>query len=95
MTGSDRVKRLRRNAKRQAAVQLSLSQKALGYVRVSTDEQAAAGYGLEAQEHAIRAFAESQGYELVDVILDAGVSGSTRPSDRPGFEQDYNAVAYH
>lgn len=85
MTGSDRVKRLRRNAKRQAAVQLSLSQKALGYVRVSTDEQAAAGYGLEAQEHAIRAFAESQGYELLDVILDSGVSGSTRPSDRPGF----------
>lgn len=85
MTGSDRVRRLQQNAKRQAEVQLSMSQKALAYVRVSTDEQADAGYGLEAQEHAIRAFAESQGYELVDVIADPGVSGSTRPADRPGF----------
>ncbi len=33
----------------------------------------------------MRAFAESQGYELVDVISDPGVSGATRPAERPGF----------
>lgn len=87
MTGSSRVRRLQQNTKRQAEVHSALAQKALGYVRVSTDEQATAGYGLESQEHAIRAFAESQGYELVDVIQEPGVSGSTKPADRAGFSR--------
>lgn len=58
---------------------------AIGYVRVSTDEQAEHGHGLEVQEKAIRAFAESQGYELIDVVADPGISGATAPADRPGF----------
>jgi site-specific DNA recombinase len=37
-----------------------VSKKVLGYVRVSTEEQASKGHGLDAQERAIRAFAESQ-----------------------------------
>lgn len=45
------------------------------------------GHGLEAQERAIRAFAESQGYELAGVFKDPGISGATRPAERPGFAQ--------
>lgn len=57
--------------------------RAIGYVRVSTDEQARSGLGLEAQEQAIRAAAEQRGWELVDVITDAGLSG--RKANRPGL----------
>lgn len=59
----------------------------MGYIRVSTEEQATNGHGLDVQHRAIRSFAESQGYALVDVISDAGVSGAKRPEDRPGFQR--------
>jgi site-specific DNA recombinase len=42
---------------------------------------------LEIQERAIRSFAESQGYTLIDIVSDPGVSGAKRPEDRPGFQQ--------
>jgi site-specific DNA recombinase len=87
MTGSSRVKNLRRQAREEQVVQLAVSQTAIGYVRVSTEEQSNNGHGLEAQEKAIRAFAESQGYELLEVVADAGVSGATRPDTRPGFSR--------
>jgi len=84
---SKRVARLQRRVKQQAEERQVVAQKAAGYVRVSTDEQVSAGYGLDAQEKAIRAFAESQGYELVEIVQDAGISGATRPEDRPGFSR--------
>jgi DNA invertase Pin-like site-specific DNA recombinase len=56
----------------------------LGYVRVSTDDQADSGLGLAAQRRAIRAEAERRGWELVDVIVDSGVSGKTDFGARPG-----------
>jgi site-specific DNA recombinase len=55
--------------------------RAAGYLRVSTAEQAAEGFGLEAQESAIRAYCLAQGWELVDLYVDAGVSGAK--ADRP------------
>jgi DNA invertase Pin-like site-specific DNA recombinase len=76
---------LKRNGQVKVAAFSEVALKAVGYVRVSSDEQAASGFGLATQEAAIRAFATSQGYELVDVITDAGVSGATRPADREGF----------
>lgn len=84
---SRRVQRLQRYLRENAQERQEVAKKALGYLRVSTEEQAATGHGLEAQERAVRAFAESQGYELVGVITDAGVSGSTKPEERPGFAQ--------
>ncbi|TWA71896.1 DNA invertase Pin-like site-specific DNA recombinase [Azospirillum baldaniorum] len=72
---------VRAEARKEAA------QRAIGYVRVSTEEQAESGFGLDVQERAIRAFALSQGYELVDVIADRGVSGASRPMDREGFSR--------
>jgi len=82
---SKRVARLQRQARQQSEEKQIVAQKAVGYVRVSTDEQASAGYGLDAQEKAIKAFAESQGYELIEIVQDAGISGATRPEERPGF----------
>lgn len=58
--------------------------RAIGYVRVSTEEQARSALGLEAQERAIRLAAEQRGWELVGVITDAGISGSKK--DRPGLQ---------
>lgn len=47
---------------------------AIGYVRVSTLEQADSGLGLEAQRVAIAAACRARGLELVRVYADAGVS---------------------
>ena len=84
---SKRVTRLQKKTQEFTRVQEAIASKAVGYVRVSSEEQATHGYGLEAQERAIRAFAESQGYELIAVIQDSGVSGATRPASRPGFKR--------
>ena len=51
---------------------MTTAPRAIGYVRVSTEEQARSGLGLEAQVHAIRTAAEARGWELVDIITDAG-----------------------
>ena len=48
---------------------------ALGYVRVSTDEQAASGLGLADQRAHIEAYATMRGLMLADIVADEGVSG--------------------
>ena len=50
---------------------------ALGYVRVSTEEQATSGAGLDAQRTAIAAEVARRGWNLVEVHSDAGVSGKS------------------
>jgi site-specific DNA recombinase len=55
----------------------------VGYCRVSTDEQADSGYGLDAQEAKVRAYAAAMGYQLAEVIVDDGYSGASL--DRPGL----------
>lgn len=57
----------------------------IGYVRVSTQEQAASGYGLAAQEDAIRAAVERNGWDLVALIRDEGASG--KDLNRPGIRE--------
>jgi DNA invertase Pin-like site-specific DNA recombinase len=57
--------------------------KAIGYARVSTQEQAEHGVSIDAQVAKIRAYAELYDLELVDVVVDAGVSAKTL--DRPGL----------
>jgi site-specific DNA recombinase len=46
--------------------------KAIGYVRVSTDQQADRGVSLQAQIERVRAMATVQGAELVDIVVDGG-----------------------
>lgn len=59
--------------------------KIIGYVRVSTDDQADSGLGLAAQREAISGAASARGWELVDIVEDAGVSGTVALESRPGF----------
>ena len=77
---------LRRNAV-QAAEREEVRALAVGYLRVSTDEQAQRGNSLPEQEQAIRAYATAVGLELVEVLADPGVSGTVKPAERPGFSQ--------
>lgn len=62
-----------------------MTTRAIGYVRVSTAEQAKDGESLRRQEALIRAEAERQGWELLAVLRDEGISGSKPASKRPGF----------
>ena len=54
------------------------------YVRVSTEEQARGGVSLDAQEATLRAYCTMRGLELVELVIDAGVSAGTPLSTRPG-----------
>lgn len=56
----------------------------VGYVRVSTEEQID-GFGLAAQEEAIRNYCSAAGYELVSIERDEGLSGTLPPAKRPGL----------
>jgi DNA invertase Pin-like site-specific DNA recombinase len=59
--------------------------RAIGYVRVSTAEQATEGVSLDAQRARIAAWARANDAELVDVFTDAGLSGG-RADNRPGLQ---------
>ena len=66
---------------------------AIGYVRVSTQEQADHGVSLDAQEARIRAYATMRGLDLVAVIMDAGVSaGKYTLEEREGGARVLAAV---
>ena len=58
---------------------------AIGYVRVSTVDQAMGGVSLDAQRERIRAWCAANEYEWVGVYTDAGVSGK-RADNRPGLQ---------
>jgi DNA invertase Pin-like site-specific DNA recombinase len=64
--------------------------KAIGYIRVSTDEQAREGISLAAQEAKLRAYAELYDLELVAIVTDAGLSAKTL--NRPGLSQALAAL---
>jgi len=49
--------------------------KVIGYVRVSTEEQAREGVSLEAQKHRIKAWTEALDGQLLFIAEDAGISG--------------------
>lgn len=57
----------------------------IGYIRVSTDEQADSGAGLAAQRKAIRDACGARGFELVEILEDAGWSGKSM--ERPGISE--------
>jgi DNA invertase Pin-like site-specific DNA recombinase len=59
--------------------------KAIGYVRVSTQEQAEEGVSVAAQTAKVRAQAIVSDLELLDVIVDAGASG--KDLKRTGIER--------
>lgn len=65
---------------------------AIAYVRVSTEEQATEGVSVDAQIAAVRAYAALRGLELVDVVIDAGVSAGKPLADRAGGAVVVDAV---
>ncbi len=65
---------------------------AIGYIRVSTEQQANEGVSLEAQEAKIVTWCKANGYELVQVFVDAGVSGSLSVADRDGLSDALSSL---
>jgi len=63
----------------------------LGYIRVSTVEQAASGLGLAAQEKSIRVACDRNGWQLIDMISDGGESGGTL--HRPGLTRALEQIS--
>jgi DNA invertase Pin-like site-specific DNA recombinase len=62
-----------------------MATKAIGYVRVSTDEQAERGHGLAAQRKAIKDECERRGWDLIEIVgEDGGASGKSL--DRAGLQ---------
>ena len=57
----------------------------MGYIRVSSQEQADSGLSLEEQERVIRDAATRHGYELQEIYTDAGLSGGLRAHQRDGL----------
>jgi len=56
----------------------------IGYIRVSTEEQATNGQSLDAQRAKLEAYASLYELELVEIIADAGVSAKSLT--RPGLQ---------
>jgi DNA invertase Pin-like site-specific DNA recombinase len=59
-------------------------EKAVCYIRVSTQEQAMQGVSLSAQEEKLLAYCRLTGLESVAMIREEGVSGSKAMGNRPG-----------
>ena len=68
-----------------------MSARAIGYVRVSTADQAINGVSVDAQTARIRAWCDANGYELAGIHTDAGLSGK-RAGNRPGLQRALAAV---
>ncbi len=65
--------------------------KAVLYACVSTDEQARSGYSLRQQVERLRDHAASEGYEVLEEVLDPGQSGASL--QRPGLDHVRDLVA--
>lgn len=70
--------------KAQGAAAAAPQRAVVGYIRVSTEEQAQDGYGLAAQEARVRAYAAALGLALTEIVVDDGYSGGKL--DRPGLQ---------
>lgn len=64
---------------------------AIGYVRVSTADQATEGVSLDAQRERIAAWCLANGIALGSVFVDAGISGK-RADNRPELQRALDAV---
>ena len=57
--------------------------KVYGYCRVSTAEQATSGLSLADQQQQITGYAMMKGWEVAELFVERGVSGSVALADRP------------
>lgn len=65
---------------------------AIGYLRVSGQQQVDEGNGLEAQERAIVEWAQRGGHQVIAWYRDEGISGAKEQADRPGLGAAIAAV---
>jgi site-specific DNA recombinase len=65
--------------------------RAVGYIRVSTEEQSRDGISLEMQAAKIRAYSDLNDLELTEIIQDAGISGKSIKA-RPGIQEVLSMV---
>jgi DNA invertase Pin-like site-specific DNA recombinase len=59
--------------------------KTIGYIRVSTDEQAIEGVSLKNQEEKIRSYCDLKDFELLEIVNDSGISAKNLR--RPGAQK--------
>lgn len=64
---------------------MTKAKRAIGYVRVSTNDQVESGAGLDAQRHAIETYAAKAGFQLVAIHSDDGISGAADLESRHGL----------
>ena len=57
-----------------------------GYVRVSTAGQVKEGFSLEQQKEEIVNFCEENGYDLIKMYEDAGISGAKADEDNMSID---------
>lgn len=62
-----------------------MTTKTVAYIRVSTEKQAEQGHSLEAQESKLKAYAALYDLDLVELVVDSGVSAKTL--NRPGLQK--------
>jgi DNA invertase Pin-like site-specific DNA recombinase len=55
----------------------------VGYVRVSTEEQALSGVSLDAQRQQITGYSMMKGWQVAEFFVERGVSGSVPLAERP------------
>jgi DNA invertase Pin-like site-specific DNA recombinase len=63
----------------------------VAYVRVSSDQQARSGLGLDAQKAAIAAASEREGWVIVNWLVDGGETG--KDTDRPALREALGMIA--
>ncbi len=63
---------------------------AVGYIRVSTLEQAQEGVSLDAQRDRLRTYCKSIGIRLLEIFADEGISGGTM--ERPGLQAALRSI---
>ncbi|OMD48827.1 recombinase family protein [Paenibacillus odorifer] len=70
----------------------------VGYIRVSTQGQVKEGYSLSYQQDEIKAYCKEQGWNLITIYTDAGVSGAkvdeeAMEVEREGFRMMLDALS--
>jgi len=63
----------------------------VGYCRVSTENQKEEGT-IEIQEKALKQYANENNFELMRILKDEGISGSSELENRPGLAELFNFI---
>jgi site-specific DNA recombinase len=69
-----------------------MTDRAIIYTRVSTEEQAEHGYGLEVQLELARNYARLYQYDVIAEYSDPGISGTKDADERPGLQATLQAA---